>query len=99
MRLGSATTTTIVALALAALPRGGVSQQVPAPPVFGAGVDLVRLDVVVLDKEGRPVTGLSREDFTVEEVEGGVRLGFSLKPGCYATSALREFMKNEGTGL
>ena len=67
MRLGSASTTTIVALALAALPRGGTSQQAPAPPVFGAAVDLVRLDVVVLDKDGRPVTGLSREDFAVEE--------------------------------
>jgi len=71
MRLGSATTATLVALALVALPRGGASQQVPAPPVFGIGVDLVRLDVVVLDKDGRPVTGLSREDFVVEE--GGHR--------------------------
>jgi VWFA-related protein len=71
MRLGSATTATLVALALVALPRGGASQQVPAPPVFGTGVDLVRLDVVVLDKDGRPVTGLSREDFVVEE--GGRR--------------------------
>jgi VWFA-related protein len=71
MRLGSASTATMVALALVALPQGGASQQVPAPPVFGTGVDLVRLDVVVLDKDGRPVTGLSREDFVVEE--GGRR--------------------------
>jgi VWFA-related protein len=39
----------------------------PTPPVFGVAVDLVRLDVVVLDEDGRPVTGLSREDFVVEE--------------------------------
>ena len=51
-----------------ALPRSaGRSQQAPAPPVFGAAVELVRLDVLVLDEEGRPVTGLAREDFVVEE--------------------------------
>jgi VWFA-related protein len=56
-----------VAFALAVLPRGAAPQQAQAPPVFGTAVDLVRLDVVVLDKEGRPVTGLPREDFVVEE--------------------------------
>jgi len=67
MRLGSAPAGALVALALVALPRIGTPQQPPAPPVFAAGVDLVRLDVVVLDKDGRPVTGLSRDAFTVEE--------------------------------
>jgi VWFA-related protein len=75
MRFGRAFPLASRALALATLvlvsPRPGASQQVPAPPVFGTGVDLVRLDVVVLDKDGRPVTGLSREDFVVEE--GGRR--------------------------
>jgi VWFA-related protein len=37
------------------------------PPVFGAESELVRLDVVVLDADGRPVTGLGRDDFAVEE--------------------------------
>jgi VWFA-related protein len=37
------------------------------PPVFRAESELVRLDVVVLDADGRPVTGLERDDFTVEE--------------------------------
>lgn len=35
------------------------------PPRFRAGVDVVRLDVSVLDRDRRPVRGLKREDFTV----------------------------------
>jgi VWFA-related protein len=41
--------------------------QPPAAPVFGAAVELVRLDVIVLDKDGRPVKGLGNDDFLVEE--------------------------------
>jgi VWFA-related protein len=37
------------------------------PPVFGAEVELVRIDVVVLGRDGKPVSGLSKQDFTVEE--------------------------------
>ena len=37
------------------------------PPVFSAGVEVVRLDVIVLDRDGRPVTGLTAADFAVEE--------------------------------
>lgn len=36
-----------------------------APPVFRGGVDLVTVDAVVMDKNGRPVTDLSAEDFTI----------------------------------
>ena len=32
-------------------------------PVFRAGVDLVTVDAIVVDKEGRPVTGLTADDF------------------------------------
>ncbi len=77
MRLGPFPSGALVAAAIAAsaLPRGAAPQQATppaqataqAPPVFGTGVELVRLDVVVLDKEGQPVTGLSREEFRVEE--------------------------------
>jgi VWFA-related protein len=34
---------------------------------FRAGIDLVTVDVVVLDKDGNPVPGLTRQDFVVEE--------------------------------
>jgi len=79
MRLGLSPSGALLAVAFSALalPRGATPQPTrtaqqaqatpQAPPVFGTGVDLVRLDVVVLDKEGRPLSGLSREDFRVEE--------------------------------
>ena len=38
-----------------------------ATPRFPAEVELVTLDAVVLDKEGRPVTGLTRDEFVVRE--------------------------------
>jgi len=42
-----------------------VAQQ--KPPVFRAGIDLRQLDVTVLDKDRRPVRGLTAADFTVIE--------------------------------
>lgn len=45
-------------------------QTAPQPaPVFRSGVDLVRMDVRVVDGDGRPVTDLKPED--LEVVEGG----------------------------
>ena len=41
--------------------------QTPATPQFRSGVDLVHLDVSVLDKNRRPVKGLTAQDFTVVE--------------------------------
>jgi VWFA-related protein len=38
----------------------------PQTPVFRAGVEVVSLDVSVVDSEGRPVTGLTVDDFAVE---------------------------------
>lgn len=45
-----------------------LSGQSPDPPQsFRTGVDLVRLDVSVLDKNRQPIHGLRAEDFTVLE--------------------------------
>src|SRR3954468_996296 len=43
--------------------------QVPAaqPPTFRTGVDVVQVDVSVLDKERKPVRGLTENDFTILE--------------------------------
>ena len=39
----------------------------PAVPAFPAVVELITVDAVVLDRDGRPVPGLTREDFAVSE--------------------------------
>ncbi|HKW00920.1 MAG TPA: VWA domain-containing protein [Vicinamibacterales bacterium] len=36
-------------------------------PIFRVGADVIRLDVSVLDKDRRPIHGLTAEDFTVNE--------------------------------
>jgi VWFA-related protein len=41
--------------------------QQTAPPVFRSGVEAVQMDVVVTDKDGKPVTGLTKEDFEIFE--------------------------------
>ncbi|HSD26959.1 MAG TPA: VWA domain-containing protein [Vicinamibacteria bacterium] len=59
---------TLVALLASAAMAGS---QEPPPPVFPAGVEQVTVDVVVVDREGAPVRGLARADFTL--LEDGVR--------------------------
>ncbi|HVQ28023.1 MAG TPA: VWA domain-containing protein [Vicinamibacteria bacterium] len=56
-----------VLLALGLSPGAAGGLQTEPPPSFPAGTELVTVDVVVLDKQGMPVTGLSREDFTIAE--------------------------------
>lgn len=59
----------LLALALGLLAAGPAAQQKPsppqAPPVFRSGIDLVSIDVVVLDPEGQPVLGLTKDDFSL----------------------------------
>jgi len=52
----------LVAAALAAAP--ALAQE---PPEFAAATELVQIDAVVLDRDGRPVPGLTAGDFVVEE--------------------------------
>ena len=54
-----------LALALSALPTARAST--PEVPRFPGQVEQVTVDVVVLDSDGRPVTGLTAADFTVYE--------------------------------
>ena len=55
------------AVALVALTAVGFAQEQRSVPVFPARAEAITADVVVLDKDGRPVRGLTREDFTLLE--------------------------------
>ena len=50
-------------------PPDGAAQQPERsqPPIFRTGINFVRVDVIVTDKSGRPVSDLKPEDFTVTE--------------------------------
>ena len=52
------------ALLALVLPSGSVAQE---PPRFPATAEIVRIDAVVVDEAGRPVTGLTAADFAIEE--------------------------------
>jgi VWFA-related protein len=58
-------------LAATPVPQPAPAAQEPAPE-FPAGVDVVTVDVVVLDSAGKPVEGLSEDDFVVSD-EGRIR--------------------------
>lgn len=56
-----------VAVLAAAAPAAHQRQTPVSPPQFRSGVDLVHLDVSVLDRDRRPVRGLTPQDFTIFE--------------------------------
>ena len=58
------------ALVLTAIP--ALPQQPILPPIFRSGVDLVTVDATVLDGDGRPIEGLSAQDFELR-VDGKPR--------------------------
>jgi VWFA-related protein len=61
-----------LAAAVTGLAAPSAQEPVPAPgAVFRSGVDLVRVTATVTDRDGRFVTGLRKEDFTI--FEDGVR--------------------------
>lgn len=55
----------IAVLATTGLPNDSSSAHPQQSTTFRAGVTLVGVDVTVLDKDGRPVTGLSADDFRI----------------------------------
>ena len=57
---------TSAALALLLAATGPAGAQSP-PPAFPSKVELVTVDAVVVDKNGNPVPGLTRDDFAIEE--------------------------------
>ena len=46
---------------------GGLAAQQPQAPTFRAGVDIVNFPVMVVDRQGKPVTGLKADDFEILE--------------------------------
>ena len=56
------------------------TSEVPAPTIR-VSTHLVLVDVVVTDKQGKPVTGLHQEDFVVQEKGKNQKVAFFTTPG------------------
>src|SRR5687768_5961165 len=67
-RVASATCAAFVtATAVTSLPPGRVAAEHGQQPTFRAATQLIEIDVRVTDRDGRFITGLSRDDFIVLE--------------------------------
>jgi VWFA-related protein len=60
-------TTAAAAVVLCTIPFGSGARTQEPPPQFRTGVDVIRLDVTVLDRNRRPIRGLTQADFTILE--------------------------------
>jgi VWFA-related protein len=61
-----------VGLLIPLLAQSSGQNTAPPQPTFRAGVELVTVDAIVVDKDGQPVTGLTPDDFIVT-LEGQAR--------------------------
>ena len=48
-------------------PQEAEAQDAPQQPVFRAGINFVRVDIIVTDDDGNPVTDLTIDDFEIFE--------------------------------
>ena len=69
MRRSFITALVVLMLTTAALvsTQDSSAPQSPPQPTFRAGVNVIRVDVIVNDDKGNPVTDLTREDFEIVE--------------------------------
>lgn len=58
-----------------------VSGSIPPRGAIRVSTHLVLVDVVVTDKQGKPITGLRREDFEVEENGKGQKISTFVPAG------------------
>lgn len=65
-RIAGAVAVGVVAATILGAGQQAPQQQQP-PPVFRGGANIVRVDVTVTNRNGEPVTDLTRDDFTVAE--------------------------------
>lgn len=70
--MGTRTRRLVAGLAASLIVAVVAAQERPAPPdqaqpTFRAGINVVRVDVIVTDRQGNPVTDLTKDDFEVSE--------------------------------
>ena len=67
MRFGSRLVTGIALTATTTLIVAAQQQPTQKPPVFRSNTELVEIDVVVIDKDGKRVHGLTKDDFVLKD--------------------------------